>query len=319
MESDFSIGDVLTDAFQAFRARLGTHALFNVVYLVFVGTMGCMVTGCLSAIVLGAAAFFSGEADVESVAGPMSAGVLLSYVAGFLTVLASMTAHQGFTIELTVAQLRARTLELGKGVSAVGARLLGHIGLFLVRLGLDVLFFGLLVTALGFAVVSTLPDVHTRDVSHALHLLGEAAPAVTLAVVVGALGSFAWALGVRAFFGLAPAALQIEGLSPLAAMRRSAALLEGRRMQLVGLRLLWGATWLFALGVLMIPLFAIVFFAQSNGEPSPGVVLVVIPYYLFVYFAMYMLWSFDSALEAAFYARTAPPTPIPAEVAEAFT
>ena len=88
MESDFSIGDVLTDAFQAFRARLGTHALFNVVYLVFVGTMGCMVTGCLSAIVLGAAAFFSGEADVESVAGPMSVGVLLSYVAGFLVVVA---------------------------------------------------------------------------------------------------------------------------------------------------------------------------------------------------------------------------------------
>lgn len=87
--------------------------------------------------------------------------------------------------------------------------------------------------------------------------------------IVGAyLVCLAWVIVVRGFVGLSGPCVQSEGLGPLAAIARSTRLLSGRRLQMIGLRLVWGLIAGALYVVTYLPMLLFVGAGSADGSGS---------------------------------------------------
>lgn len=301
---DFSITDVFSDAFASFRQRIGTHIGFNALFIVTLFASLCLF-GCVFGMLLG----FSGAAarpssDPSNMLGAMGVGVLLLYAVLFVIMFAAMCVHHGFTLAITVKDLRGEQADLGTGMSAVFSRLLSHVGLLFAKMGIDWIV-GCVLFGLVFAVgggSGMFQNVNPADPTSFIRAFSTIMIYIVLVYFVW----IVWVIAVRGFIGLAAGAVQVEELGPIDAIGRSVSLLAGRRLQFIGMRFLWGVTWIFGYLVLYVPMALVIFANASGGEPNPFLTLLLFPYMIFFYFAMFLMYSFDSVLEGAYFARCVP-------------
>ena len=197
--------------------------------------------------------------------------------------------HQGVTLEIARADRRGETALLDACVREATGRLPTMAGVVFARLFVDL-------------VVSVPLIVGALAVIVAIGVDGGSGSSVLLlaALCVAYAGAWAWMLVVRAFLGLASPCAQYEAIGVIAALRRSSELLAGRRLQLVGLRLVW----LLVGGVIYLLGFVPTFVLMPSGDaPDLAATLLTLPMMLLGYLVALQLLSFDTLLESALYAR----------------
>jgi hypothetical protein len=219
--------------------------------------------------------------------------------------LMATSVHHGFVLAVTVKDLRGEQADLGTGMSAAFSRVLSHIGLLFTKMGIDWIV-GCLVFIVIFAVVGQSGTFEGMNPADPM-AFARTFTSMIFYIFLGYGIMFAWVVAVRGFIGLAAGAVQVESLGPIDAIGRSVSLLSGRRLQFIGMRVLWAVTWFFLYLLLAVPIGLLSFVTQSaNGQPSPVLPLLMVPYAIFFYFVMFLLVSFDSVLEGAFFARCVP-------------
>lgn len=314
---DFGIAEVFADAFSAFKARVGTHVAFTAVFVFALVVMSCLV-GCVLFVMLGGV-FAAMDSD-GSAARPALTVVVVVLVYGglFGAMLLAVSAHQAFTLDVTVRALRGESSDLASGLRAAGAKLLSHVGFALVRFVGDAIvacvLFGAILVNVGADALGRVGDDGTPSPGAMTAQFGELGLFFVLAYVVW----IVWIVALRGFIGLVPAAIQAEGRSTAAGIVRGVRLLEGRRMQFIAMRIVWGIGWFVGLCLLYAPMVLIMIIA-GNGDDARGLIaLLLIPYALFFYFVMFLTYAFDAALEGAFYARLVPKAEPAPSVADVF-
>lgn len=313
---DFGIADVFGDAFAAFRQCFGTHVAFTALFMFALVLSSCFF-GC------GVSALFAGFGAVTAGHGPHGGefvtelGMLLGYIVFLGVFMLAMTAHQAFTLDVTVRSIRGEPTDLSSGLRASGAHLLSHFGFAVFRVVSDTIvgcvLFGAIVAIGGFDMLRHWDVTRAPSPEAIVERFG----ALALFFALAYFAWIAWVIALRGFLGLAPAAIQMEGCATVDGVSRGVRLLEGRRMQFIGMRIVWGIAWFVGVCLLYVPMVLIMMVAGDGGDARALLALLILPYALFFYFAMFVTYGFDSALEAAFYARLVPkpePTPSVADV-----
>lgn len=313
---DFGIAEVFGDAFDAFKARVGTHVAFTALFIFALVVTSCFI-GCGMSVLAGGftAAMDSGDADTGMAI--VMVLVVLVYGVFFAVMLLAMCAHHAFTLDVTVRTLRGEPADLSSGLRAAGTHLLSHFGFAMVRFAGDMIvgcvLFGAVLAIGGLDTLRHLGGDGAPSPEQMVAHFGELALFFALAYVVW----IVWIIALRGFIGLAPAAIQSEGRSTADGIARGVRLLEGRRMQFIAMRIVWGIALFVGICLLYTPMVIIMMVAGNGGDARSLLALLVLPYALFFYFAIFLAYAFDSALEAAFYARLVPksePTPSVADV-----
>ena len=299
----FGVFDVLGDAVGSIRRRFGTFVAFNVVFLIALFFSFCLV-GCLLATVMGGAtAAFGGRPGGEGATTTFGA-IVVVYGLLIVFVLAALAFHQAFAIETGADDLRGGAPTFATGLSRAANRVLAHFGANVVRVFLDSLLFCLTAGVVAAILRGTGFEPDPNDPSRGV---GTAVERYGFVIAGGYLAQLVWVCGVRSFLGMTGPVLQVEGLGVFDAMRRSARLLAGRRLQFIGLRLIWGFAAVAAMILGYLPIVGLVFGTAASGEPpNPAYMFLLIPFALLFYGLMLMLYTFDSVIEAAFHARLAP-------------
>lgn len=315
----FSIGDVFSDAFASFRRRFGLHLGFNAIFIALLFVSFCLI-GCVLSMFMGVGtAALSNPNDPTAGVGAMGIVLVLVYGVMLLFMLFAMAFHHGFTLDASTKDIRGIHTDLSTSIQGAGERLPAHTGFVLIRMLVDMLPSCLIgcvfAMIIGAGAQGLDPARFGSDPSAIFRLMGE----FIVAFAVAYLLILIWIIVVRGFFGLAAATIQVEGLGPIAAMKRSVELLSGRRLQFIALRVLWAIAAFLIYLLLYAPMFAVIFLAGGDsGQPNPAIMLILFPYMIAFYFAMFLLYSFDSVLEAAYYARTSPSGGGQADVAQVF-
>lgn len=290
----FTAIDVLGDAWSSFRRTIGTHMIWNGVFIALFLVSVCVLSCAMFPVMAGMGAV-GGE-----LAGVTVAIVAVLYGALLVLMLGLMALHQAVTLAITGASARGEPSDFGAAFRAGISRTPAMSGAMLLRLGADmvvwVVGFGL-VAAAAFAMDA---GWTTADPSSGL------AAGVIAAFVIVYLAGLAWMLVVRSFLGLSGPCAQHEELGPLDAARRSITLLTGHRLQLIAVRVIWGLIALVLYVVTYAPMGLL--FALPQVVPEAAVLAILaLPYMVVWYYFAYHLLSFDTALEDAMYARLARP------------
>jgi hypothetical protein len=303
-ERDFTIGDVFSDAFASFKDRVGTHFGFNAVFVAGYIGVSCLFSCVIWILMFATGAALGNQSNPGAMVGVMGIGGLFVYGLLFLIMFAAMGTHHGFTLAVTVADRRNEAVDFSRGMNAVGPRILAHLGQIIVKMGIDwtmgCLLFGAIFGIVGFDTFRSAGP--NPDPMAVFRIFGEFIALIGVAYILW----IVWVIAVRGFVGLAACAVQVEGLGPIDGISRSVSLLSGRRMQFIGMRLIWGVAAFVLYLLLYVPLGALGFMNASGGDPNPLFVLIMLPYLAFFGFAMLMMYSFDSVLEGAYFARCVP-------------
>jgi hypothetical protein len=295
----FTVFDVLGDAWRSFRRTWTSHAGWNAGFMAFAVLTTCLLSCVLFGFAGVAGAALGGGGDDEVGGGVAIVIVALIYVGMLVAFFALFALHQGVSVAIAAHDLRGEPVELRECVGEGTARLGALAGAMFGRLAADfVVTVPVTAIAIGAGVASGGLDGSPPSPERIQAMTS----AMFVALGLGYPVMIVWWLIVRAFLGLSGPAVQVEGLGGFAALRRSVELLAGRRLQLVGLRLLWLVIGVALYGVTYAPMLALTLVASRAPELAI-LNLVVLPYaLLWYYFAMH-LYSFDSVLEAAYHAR----------------
>jgi hypothetical protein len=291
----FTILDVLGDAWGSLRRTVWTHVGWNVVFVVLLLFCACGACGVMTP---GYGLVATAEGEEGAALGGVAL-LLVAYAVLLALMLGMMALHQAVTLAITAADLRGQPVDLATALRAGIARVAPMTGAMILRLIADMVVWVLVMGGLTSAFVAAFrAGFGADDVREAF------GAGLVTAFLVAYAASLAWMLVVRAVLGLSGPCVQNERLGPLAATRRSIALLAGRRMQHIGLRVVWA--------VIAIALYAITYAPAIVGLLLPRwlgndlgalVMLLVFPYLLAWYFFALHLLSFDTVLEGAVHAR----------------
>lgn len=281
--SPFSIRDVFADAWGTYRRTFTVHLGWSVAFIAVAVLLTCL-SSCLLVPMAAIGGVREGGGEPITVLAMVVLYVVL--LVGFFGLYA---LHQGVTLEIARADRRGERALLDACVRDATGRLPTMAGVVFARLFADLvvsvpLVFGALALIIAIGVEG--------GSGSSVLLLG--------ALCAAYAGAWAWMLVVRAFLGLASPCAQYEGVGVIAALRRSAQLLAGRRLQLVGLRLAWlllgGVIYLLG----FVPTLVLI---PSGDEPDLGATLLTLPMMLLGYLVALQLLSFDTLLESALHAR----------------
>lgn len=289
-----TIGGVLGDARGSFQRSFKTHAAWNARFLAILIAV-FLAAACLIVPVAGIAGL--GSAVGEGAEAPSAIALIVVavvYVLLLVVMVVMMAWHQGTAYAITLADLSGEPIDAGSARRAAWFRLGPLAGAVLLRMLTDsIVAVPLVGVVVGVGVVSALePSAGDADSGVAV--------AMRAIFAVYAL-AFVWVLAMRAFFGLSGPVAQAEDVGAIAAMRRSVAVLSGHRLRMIGVRVVWAilATLLHLLAYA--PMGLVAAFSEDGGGEL--LVLLGAPYFVFFYFFVLHILSFDSAIEAALYAR----------------
>lgn len=284
----FTILDVLGDAWGSFSRCFATHARWDAGFMGLLFLTSC-VTACFLFPVIGVGGMLGGGRGAVVVLA-----VLAIYAVVLVAMFALLALHQGVTLAITVADLRGEPTSISSAYDAARPRLLSIVGTMVARFGLDFLVGGSAMAAAIAVVAMTSEEPFESRI--------ERSPELLLVLVAAYLGWIAWILVVRAFVGVSGPCAQSEGLSPFAALARSNRLLADHRLQMIGVRLLWGVIALVLYTIAYVPALLLSLAAQGGGASSL-VTLLLLPYLFVWYWFMLLILSLDTVLEGAFFAR----------------
>jgi len=305
----FGISDVLSDAFRSWRQRFTLHLGFNAVFVAVLLTSGCLV-GCLFAAGMGTMVQATRESGSGTDAAVMVTVAIL-YLVMLTVFLIAFALHHAFTLEVTGSDLRGELPTFAVAFRRAGGLLHRHVGAAIIRVLID--FSTLCVTGGIVAVVAASRSTPDDAADSVAALAGEFAIVFVLVYVA----QIVWVCGVRGFLGLTAVAVQLEGRGVFDAIRRSIDLLYGRRLQFIGLRIVWGLSVLAIIVVAYLPMIGLMLVGH-DGTGATVFAVLLIPYTLAFYALILMLYSFDSALEAAYHARVVPSNVPAGDIAEVF-
>lgn len=313
-ESDFMVGDVLVAAARSMRDRFGTHLGFAMVFLGWMGMIGCVLTAALMVFVLTSMRLDADHLDQQAARLGKVAVVGGAVLVGGMWVTAAI--HRGVSIAVSLGDLRGEEVGLRAGLRAMARRFFTLLGLGGARLGLDAVV-GVPI-ALGLLYLVMQSELGRSAEYIGTHPFGDIA-ITGPGFVVGYFVFGAWAAFVRARVGLAPSIAHAESLGPVEAMRRSARLLAGRRVHFVGMRVLWWAAAFVIVLVLYAPLWLLGVMSESVSGAARGFfTLLQLPYLALFTIFVSLVHAFDSSLEAAYYTHLVPREERPKSVAEVF-
>lgn len=288
----FTVGDLLGDAWRSFRRTVATHLQWNGVFLALLLVSVCGLSCAMVPMigVMGAAGGGGGEGGV--------ALVLVLYAVLLAVMLGLMALHQAVTLAITAADLRGEPIRLAEAFRAGVARAPAMAGALFLRICADMLVWLVAMGAAGGAAVAAVGTGWRPDAMDPTQVAGLVA-AFLLAYAV----AIAWTLVVRSFLGLSGPCVQNEEIGPFAAMTRSIALLSGRRLQHIGMRVAWGAIAIALYLVTYAPAALVLALPQLLGREAAFASLLIFPYFFVWYFFVLHLLSVDTVLEGAVYAR----------------
>lgn len=292
----FTIIDVLGDAWRSLRRTVGTHMIWNGVFMALFLVSTCVLSCAMFPVMMG-----MGAAGDEGIGvGVVIVGAL--YVGLLVLTLGMMALHQAVTLAITGADARGEPIDFGTAFRVGISRAPAMMGAMLLRVGADMVVwvggFGLLAAA-AFAMTDA-------EAWATANLSGALGAGMVAAFVIVYLAALVWMLVVRSFLGLSGPCVQHEELGPLDAARRSIELLAGHRLQLVAVRVLWALMGFVLYAVTYAPMGLLVALPQFVPEAAVLAILAL-PYMVVWYFFVLHMLSFDTAIEDAMYARLARP------------
>ena len=303
-----TVRDTFAIALRALWQDARVHVGFASVFVVVSAVTCCCVMGVL-VVRLGDAAPGTSPAAMPS----LSLQVALRSVTVVFAILA-IALHRAFTTQVVLTSLRGgRALGMDAARAAI-ERWPRQVVLGILRFCAEIV-----PAVIPFAVLvnsGALRDLWTALGSGADHRL--VGPIVVASVAVA---YAVWSTAVRPLLGPTPTVMQAEPSSPMTALRRSIALVHGRRAAYFRLRAVFVALTYGLLAATLMP--GVVFFGSLQpgeiaGRTNAAIAVVVLGGVLLFYPLAYALFLLETALDAVFYDHLVSQTE-PEDVAKVFT